>query len=640
LSYLARLGFCVLVLLSVLAAVGASSAQAATYNGAFYYPWYPQTWTVEGQHVSNFYHPTLGFYSSDDQAIADQHVKWLADAGFNFGIASYWTNPAPNYDQYGRIGKLLTAASQQRPGFKWALNYEREGSGNPTIAQIQYDMYEIRSIASHPNYFRPRTLDGFKRPALFIYNADDTTCAVVDKWKQAVTDFALIMKVFDGYQSCPIQPHGWYQYGPDKPTGIHRFAPYSDTISPGMRRADDADPPGGSDCFAGQNQTCPYLARDPARWQSNVQECVNANNLFCLVTTFNEWGEGTAIEAAQEWCSPPCTWGDYMQTFWRTATPVCHDLIDNDGDGKTDFPADPGCTSVLDTDEADPVTVDATLAADGDISPVCEAGSPPATAASTANLVASMNPTNVLTLGDNQYNSGALADFINCYNPTWGQHLPITKPSPGNHDNCPATSYDEYFASRLPGSPASPCYYSFNIGNWHIISLSSGSGDRTVNGFTSTQLAWLDSDLAAEATNPHACLMAYWHHPLYDSSASHGTDDNSGARPVWQRLLARHADLILNGHAHTYERFAKQNDVAQADPNGIREIISGLGGADRNQQLANADPNSQVRYGTNTTPPSDYGALKLTLKSNGYDWQFTTVNNVNLDASSDTCNAK
>ncbi|MDB4954666.1 MAG: cell surface receptor domain protein [Myxococcales bacterium] len=38
----------------------------------------------------------------------------------------------------------------------------------------------------------------------------------------------------------------------------------------------------------------------------------------------------------------------------RTCTPAaCHDGIDNDGDGKTDFPLDPGCTNISDNDETD-----------------------------------------------------------------------------------------------------------------------------------------------------------------------------------------------------------------------------------------------------------------------------------------------
>ncbi len=36
-----------------------------------------------------------------------------------------------------------------------------------------------------------------------------------------------------------------------------------------------------------------------------------------------------------------------------SVTPTCSDGIDNDGDGQTDFPADPGCSSPLDSDERD-----------------------------------------------------------------------------------------------------------------------------------------------------------------------------------------------------------------------------------------------------------------------------------------------
>jgi len=34
--------------------------------------------------------------------------------------------------------------------------------------------------------------------------------------------------------------------------------------------------------------------------------------------------------------------------------PACSDGLDNDGDGKIDYPADPGCADLLDNDEADP----------------------------------------------------------------------------------------------------------------------------------------------------------------------------------------------------------------------------------------------------------------------------------------------
>ena len=55
---------------------------------------------------------------------------------------------------------------------------------------------------------------------------------------------------------------------------------------------------------------------------------------------------------------------DYDDIFSQTVeappagggpSPQCSDGTDNDGDGKVDFPADPGCTSAADDDETDPV---------------------------------------------------------------------------------------------------------------------------------------------------------------------------------------------------------------------------------------------------------------------------------------------
>jgi len=64
---------------------------------------------------------------------------------------------------------------------------------------------------------------------------------------------------------------------------------------------------------------------------------------------------------------------DLLSRLWGAATPsptpsptptpapapVCADGIDNDGDGATDYPADPGCSSAADTDESNPVTTPA-----------------------------------------------------------------------------------------------------------------------------------------------------------------------------------------------------------------------------------------------------------------------------------------
>jgi hypothetical protein len=225
----------------------------------------------------------------------------------------------------------------------------------------------------------------------------------------------------------------------------------------------------------------------------------------------------------------------------------------------------------------------------------------------TAKLLDNISGT-VFTLGDNVYPDGTAAQFTDCYDPTWGRHKSRTHPIPGNHDynTSGASGYFGYFGSAA-GDP-SKGYYSFNLGAWHIIALNS----EIAQGAGSAQEQWLRADLAA---NSSVCTLAYWHKPRF-SSGQHG--NNSASQALWQALYDYKADVILNGHDHTYERFAPQNPSAQADSNGIREFVVGTGGAGL-YPFPTIQPNSQVR--NNTT----YGVLKLTLHATSYDWQFIPI---------------
>ncbi len=43
--------------------------------------------------------------------------------------------------------------------------------------------------------------------------------------------------------------------------------------------------------------------RNLDRWNKNIQNMVDSQTDFQLITTFNEWGEGTAVENAVDWNS-------------------------------------------------------------------------------------------------------------------------------------------------------------------------------------------------------------------------------------------------------------------------------------------------------------------------------------------------
>ena len=96
--------------------------------------------------------------------------------------------------------------------------------------------------------------------------------------------FYLVLKVFPGYTGCTNQPNSWHQYAPAVATD-HQ-AGFSYSISPGFWRPDESSP---------------RLSRNLTRFSANVAAMKASGEPWQLVTTFNEWGEGTSIEPASEW---------------------------------------------------------------------------------------------------------------------------------------------------------------------------------------------------------------------------------------------------------------------------------------------------------------------------------------------------
>lgn len=240
------------------------------------------------------------------------------------------------------------------------------------------------------------------------------------------------------------------------------------------------------------------------------------------------------------------------------------------------------------------------------------------------DLVADTEVTQLLALGDLQYEVGALSAFQTAYDPSYGRLKPITKPAPGNHeyDTSGASGYYTYFGAAA-GDPTKG-YYSYDIGtSWHVVVLNSNC---TIVSCAagSTQEQWLRTDLAA---TDRPCVMAAWHHPRFTSSLSHSNDP--AVAPFWDALQDYDADVVLSGHVHNYERFAPQLPSGVADPLGIRQFIVGTGGKSQ-YGFSAAQPNSLVRF-------RSFGYLKMVLGDPHYSWEFIDeVGNV-LDSGSTTC---
>ncbi|MBA2701891.1 MAG: putative Ig domain-containing protein [Chloroflexi bacterium] len=217
----------------------------------------------------------------------------------------------------------------------------------------------------------------------------------------------------------------------------------------------------------------------------------------------------------------------------------------------------------------------------------------------------------VLTLGDNAYNSGTLAQFETCFGPSWGRAKARTRPAAGNHEyrTLNAADYFTYFGGAA-GDPTKG-YYSYDYGAWHVVVLNSGDCAVVACAVGSAQEAWLRADLAASDA---ACTIAVWHHARFSSGSSHGS--NAALQPFYQALYDFDADLILTGHEHNYERFAPQTATGLADPvRGIRQFVVGTGGAGH-YGFGPTLANSEVRNS------DTFGVLALRLGATGYGWDF------------------
>ncbi len=249
--------------------------------------------------------------------------------------------------------------------------------------------------------------------------------------------------------------------------------------------------------------------------------------------------------------------------------------------------------------------------------------------AGTSAVLVSLHPAAVLTIGDEQYPAATYDQFMASYDKTWGKLKSITHPAPGNHEyETPlAGGYFRYFGASA-GEPDKG-YYSFDLAGWHLIALNGNCW--AIGGCQqgSPQERWLAADLAA---HPAACTLAYWHQPRF-SSGPHHSDKSYQA--LWQDLYGAHADVVLGGHDHDYERFALQTPTGAADPkNGIREFVVGTGGKSHYPFLVTA-PNSEVRN------DETFGVLALTLHAHGYDWRFVPEAGSSFtDQGSGTCHGR
>jgi len=246
-----------------------------------------------------------------------------------------------------------------------------------------------------------------------------------------------------------------------------------------------------------------------------------------------------------------------------------------------------------------------------------------------ARLVASWDPAYVVATGDDYYSQaggkglGKYRASTGRYYGAWipgaadttaGAETNAFFPAMGNHDYADATpspkTYLRYF--DLPGEGFASTsdnerYYDFVNGPVHFFVLNSNPQEPDGTRRTSKQARWLKTRLASSDS---AFNVVVDHHPPYSSDVSHGS-----TRFMQWPFAEWGADVVLSGHAHTYERIERD---------GIVYFVNGLGGAKR-YRFGKPVKGSRKRFA------KDWGAQKVTVAEDALDFEFYDVDGELVD---------
>jgi predicted phosphodiesterase len=162
----------------------------------------------------------------------------------------------------------------------------------------------------------------------------------------------------------------------------------------------------------------------------------------------------------------------------------------------------------------------------------------------------------VIMVGDNMYGSQSASDytkkFETPYKPILDQGIKFYA-ALGNHDQ-----------------PNQANYKLFNMNGKRFYTFKPRDGVRFFaldsNYMDKEQLDWLDKELAASGSD---WKIPFFHHPLYSSGSTHGSD--TALRDQLEPLFLKYSvDVVFSGHDHFYERIKPQK--------GIQYFVSGGAG--------------------------------------------------------------
>ncbi len=165
-----------------------------------------------------------------------------------------------------------------------------------------------------------------------------------------------------------------------------------------------------------------------------------------------------------------------------------------------------------------------------------------------------------IMVGDNIYGSERPQDFKTKfetpYKPLLDANIPFYA-ALGNHDDPNQRFYKPF---GMNGQR----FYTFQKKDSRFFALDSNYMDKD-------QQAWLEKELSASNSK---WKIAYFHHPLYSSGATHGSEVD--LRTIIEPLLKKYnVNVVFAGHEHFYERIKPQSGIYYFTAGGSAKLRTG-----------------------------------------------------------------
>ena len=288
---------------------------------AFYYGWYgnpdvSQRWyhwknvNVAAQHIDESTHyPVLGPYDSHDPKVVEIHCRQAKEAGLTGFIVSWWVK-----NDFHDKGLPLMLDTAQKHGLKISVYYEAVPPRDaPTVEGAVSDLvYIMDSYSKHPAWLK---VDG--KPVIFIYGRAVGQLKL-EGWEQVMERFTAKYPggaVFIGDKISPEAARifdGIHTYNPTgltKGKSLEEIRSWARTTFPEWVKTAGPDRIACVTIIPGYDDSV-QPSRKPPRpitdrhngetYKVMWQEAVAANPDWVIVTSWNEWHEGSEIEPSAE----------------------------------------------------------------------------------------------------------------------------------------------------------------------------------------------------------------------------------------------------------------------------------------------------------------------------------------------------